>query len=224
MKTVAIIPAFNEENRIVDSVNDASAFVDEVVVVDDCSRDRTRERAVSTGAYVLHHIINRGQGASLQTGMDFALKKLGAEILVHFDADGQMRGDEISKLVEPIISGRADVALGSRFLGTTEALPLGRKWTLKAGILFTFLVSGVWLTDTHNGFRALSKLATEKINLTQNRMAHASELIDLIALRRLRVHEVPVTIRYSEESIRKGQRSSASINIALDITRQKFLK
>lgn len=221
---MAIIAAYNEEDRIVESINDASAFVDAVVVVDDCSRDRTRERAALTRAHVLHHLINRGQGAALQTGMDYALGRLGAEILVHFDADGQMRAEEIPKLVEPIRMERADVTLGSRFLGTTERMPWSRRALLKAAILFTFVVSGVWLSDTHNGFRALSRSAAEKIRLQQNRMAHASELIDLITLRRLRVYEVPVTIRYSSETLRKGQRSFASVKIAVDIVKQKFLK
>lgn len=224
MKIVAIIPAYNEENRIAASISDAIAFVDDVVVVDDCSRDKTRERASTTSAYVLHHVINRGQGAALQTGMDFALRHLHADILVHFDADGQMQGSDIPALIAPIEEGRVDVAMGSRFLGTVEDLPFSRRCILKGAILFTFLVSGLWLTDTHNGFRALSRMAAERIRLTQNRMAHASEILDQISAKKLRYQEIPVTIRYSAETLAKGQKNSAMFRVAWDVIKGNILK
>lgn len=224
MKIVVIIPAYDEEGRIAASISDASAFVDEVVVVDDCSRDQTRARALSAGAYVLSHLINRGQGAALQTGMDFATKNLGAEVIVHFDADGQMQGSDIPALIAPIVDGLAEVALGSRFLGRAGRIPFTRRLLLKAAILFTFITSGLWLTDTHNGFRAFSREAAGKIRLTQNRMAHASEILEQISAKKMRYVEVPVTIRYSAETLAKGQKSSAMFRVAWDLFKGTLLK
>lgn len=222
MRIVAIIPAYNEQEAIVDSIRDAASFVDAVVVVDDCSKDLTRVRAKTTSAHVLHHVINRGQGAALQTGMDFAVDVLGADIVVHFDADGQMQGKEIPMMVEPIQNGEVDVTLGSRFLGRAEGIPLTRRVMLKGAIVFTGIVSGLWLSDTHNGFRALSREAARRIRITLNRMAHASEIIDQISRKHLLYREMPVTIRYSAEGLKKGQRTSAMFRVASDFMKGMF--
>ncbi len=224
MKIVAVVPAYNEESRIEATIHDAASFVDAIVVVDDCSRDATSTRAHAAGAYVLRHVINRGQGAALQTGMDFAVQNLGADIVVHFDADGQMQGSEIPMMVEPIVHGEVEVTLGSRFLGTAKNIPFARKMMLKAAIVFTFITSGLWLTDTHNGFRALSKKAVQAIRLQQDRMAHASEILELIRKKHLRYREIPVTIRYTDDTLKKGQSSSAAFSLASNIVKDKFLK
>lgn len=223
MKTIVVMPAYNEGDRIVEAINDASRFVDAVVVVDDGSHDQTAERAGSAGAIVLRHAINRGQGAALQTGMDYALQKLEAEVIVHFDADGQMRGEEILPLAFAIQNGEADVVLGSRFLGSTEHMPPFRRLILKLAIAFTFLTVGLWLTDTHNGFRALSQKAAKKIRLRQNKMAHATEILEQIAAQKFRVREHPVTIRYTKATLAKGQKSSALFRVAWDVLRQKLM-
>ena len=138
MKIVAVIPAYNEGGRIGETILDAARFVDAVVVVDDCSKDTTGVEARAHGAHLLTHLVNCGQGAALQTGMDYALKILRAEIVVHFDADGQMRGEEIPMMVKPIVDGQVDVTLGSRFLGKAENIPLARRWMLKAAVVFIF--------------------------------------------------------------------------------------
>lgn len=224
MKIVAVIPAYNEEDRIEATIRDAAPFVEALVVVDDGSGDATLERARAAGAYVLRHPLNRGQGAALQTGMDFALRELGAEVIVNFDADGQMVGSEIPMMVDPIIKGEVDVTLGSRFLGMAVNIPLTRRLMLKAAIVFTFVTSGLWLTDTHNGFRAFSRRAASLIRIEQDRMAHASEIIDLIAEQKLPFRELPVTIRYNHETLRKGQKMSAFIRVASDFMKGKTLR
>lgn len=224
MKIVAVIPAYNEEDRVVSAINDAVRFVDAVVVVDDCSADRTAERVRSVGAFLVRHSVNRGQGAALQTGTDFALRFLYPDVLVHFDADGQMAGEDIPRLVQPILENQADVVLGSRFLGSAVSIPWTRRLLLKAGILFTFLVSGLWLSDTHNGFRVLKAETARRLRITLNRMAHASEIIDLIAAQKCRVVEVPVTIRYTTSTLEKGQRSLGSLRVILDVVKGQFFK
>lgn len=222
MNIVAVIPAYNEQGRISASIEDALGFVHSVVVVDDCSSDTTGDEAFHAGAYVLRHVINRGQGAALQTGTEFALQNLGADVIVHFDADGQMRGDEIPKMVKPIAEGEADVVLGSRFLGLKANMPRMRWLTLRAALLFTVFMSGIRVTDTHNGFRALSARAAKEIRITMNRMAHASEILDLIKAKKLTFVERPVSIRYTQETLEKGQSFFSSFAILRDYFKGKF--
>lgn len=224
MKVVAIIAGYNEEARIADAVRDALPYVAAAVVVDDGSRDKTGEVAALAGAHVLTHILNRGQGASLQTGMDYALEILGAEAVVHFDADGQMRGSEIPMMLEPLEKGEADVVLGSRFLGIeAENMPKLRRALILAGVLFTRVLSGIKVTDTHNGFRTLSKDAASKVKISLDRMAHASEILDIIVNKRLRYVERPVTIRYSEETLKKGQSTFKAVATGMDILKKKLV-
>lgn len=209
-----VIAAYNEGRRIAATLRDLRQHgYTNLVVVDDGSKDDTGLHAESGGAWVLRHVINLGQGAALQTGLRFALLQ-GARILVTFDADGQHRAEEIPRLTAPIRSGEVQIVLGSRFLGRTENMPLTRKLVLKAGVLFTRVFSRIKVSDTHNGFRAMSRAAAGQIRLTQNRMAHASELLDQVRDRRLPYCEMPVTICYSEETLAKGQSSWNAVRIA----------
>ncbi len=222
MLTVAIIPAYNESARIVAAVRDARSFVDAVVVVDDCSADDTGERAREAGATVVRHVINRGQGAALQTGTEYALRVLEADVLVHFDADGQMMGSEIPLMIAPIVAGEADIVFGSRFLGKRANMPMTRLMMNRLAKWFTLVISGISLTDTHNGFRALSRHAAEQIVITLDRMAHASQIQDLVKVKRLRYTERPVTITYSNETLAKSPSSLRAFGIVKDILKDKF--
>lgn len=208
-----VIAAYNEGERLAVTLRGLLPFARNVVVVDDGSRDDTAAIAGRFPVWVLKHPINRGQGAALQTGLDFALAK-GAEILVTFDADNQHDASDLPAVIAPVLAGTAEVALGSRFLGRVENIPTSRKLILKAGVLFTRFVSRIAVTDTHNGFRAFSRSAAERIRITQDRMAHASEILDEIRARGLRYVEVPVTIRYSAATLEKGQSSWNALRVA----------
>ncbi len=224
MRIVGVIPAWNEGTRVAAVIADAKQFMDHVVVVDDCSSDETSLIAKSAGAIVLRHVINRGQGAALQTGTDYAVNMLLADVVVHFDADGQMRGDEIPMMVAPIAAGEADVVLGSRFLGKHALnMPIMRKIMIKLGALFTIALSGIRVTDTHNGFRALSRKAATEMRISLDRMAHASEILDLVKAKRLRYVERPVTITYSAETLQKGQSTVRALMTAKDIIKKKIV-
>ncbi len=212
--TYIVIAAYNEGTCIEPVVREVREQYANVIVVDDGSSDDTFDAAKRCGAFVLRHAINRGQGAAIQTGIEFALK-CGAAYIVTFDADGQHRVEDIAALVEPIARGDCEIALGSRFLGTTTKMPATRRLTLRLAVLFTRAVSRVNVTDAHNGFRAFSRTAARQMNITLDRMAHASELIDQIRATRLPFIEVPVEIRYTEYSLRKGQSSRGAIQIAI---------
>jgi glycosyltransferase involved in cell wall biosynthesis len=192
-------------------------------VVDDGSTDETAAVALAHDVWVLRHLINRGQGAAIQTGIDFALGR-GAAILVTFDADGQHAAGDVELLLEPIRQGAADIALGSRFLGRAEGMPQGRWLILKLGVVFTRVVSRVRVTDTHNGLRALSAAAARRLRITQDRMAHASEILDEIHRLGLRYREVPVTVRYTAGTLAKGQPSGNALAIAGQILFSRFLR
>lgn len=216
MKIWAVVPAYNEAEIIGSVINDLKNSVDNIVVVDDGSTDGTIVEAERSGAVVIRHMINLGQGAALQTGINFALNN-NADIIVTFDADGQHQASDIEKVVKPLLLGEVDVVLGSRFLNGTSDIPTLRRVLLKVAAFITRVYTGLVVTDAHNGFRALSKFAAQNIDLRQNGMAHASEIIEQIKRRNLKFQEVPITIKYTKYSLAKGQRLSDSFKIFWDL-------
>jgi glycosyltransferase involved in cell wall biosynthesis len=218
-----VVPAYNESRRLAVTLRNLRAAYPNIVVVDDGSRDDTAQAAFDEGVWIVRHPLNCGQGAALQTGIDFALRQ-GAQYIVTFDGDGQHCVDEIASLIEPLRTGRFDVVLGSRFLGRAINMPRMRWLVLKAGVLFTRVFSQIRVTDTHNGFRALSRAAAEKIRIYENRMAHASEILHQIRLLNLRYCERPVTIRYSAETLTKGQSSWNAVAILSQFILGRFVR
>lgn len=218
-----VIAAYNEAGRLGKTLARLCRHYGNVVVVDDGSRDNTEAEALEHPVWVLNHFINRGQGAALQTGIDFALER-GADVIVTFDADGQHAPEDIARLVEPVRTGQVEVALGSRFLGETVGMPWSRWLVLKLGVLFTRIFSRIRVTDTHNGLRALSRAAASRIRIAQDRMAHASEILDEIRAYGLRYTEVPVTIHYSADSLAKGQSSWNAFKIVGQLILGRFIR
>ena len=217
-----VVPAYNEGPAIGPVVRELREQCYPVVVVDDGSGDETAEVAREAGAAVVRHPVNRGQGAALQTGLAWALRR-GARYVVTFDADGQHAAADIRALVVPLADGRAQVALGSRFLGSTKNIPATRRLVLRLAVLFTRLSSAMRVTDTHNGLRAFTRAAAEQIEITLDRMAHASEILDQIHRRKLVYTEVPVHIRYTDYSREKGQSHAAAFRILADYLLGKLL-
>ncbi len=214
-----VVPARDEEHTLGDVLDDLERACSDasVVVVDDGSSDDTSRVAEYRPVHLLRHLTNLGQGAALKTGIDYALAR-GAEIIVTFDADGQMLADDVPRIVAPIASGDYDVALGTRF---GSMAPVGmtrtRRFVLRAGLAFTRLTTRLPFTDTHNGFRAFSRKAAERIPFTQERMAHATEIAHDIVRLRLRWTEIPVTIRYTDYSKQKGQSIFGAADILWDL-------
>ena len=213
MSVWVVIAAFNEAKVIRSVVAGVVAGGWSVVVVDDGSRDTTATEARMPGSIVLKHRINLGQGAALQTGIEYALRR-GASTIVTFDADGQHDAADIPLLVEALADH--DIALGSRFLGRVEGASQSRMAMLRAATKVSNSLSGIKLTDSHCGFRAFRATAAPALRITQDRMAHASELLRKIKTSGLRLVEVPVTIKYTEHSKSKGQGGIQAVRILFD--------
>ena len=213
MKIFIVIPCYNEARHLAKVIESAKPY-GQVLVVDDGSVDNSSAVAEASGAIVLKHFINRGQGASLETGDRFAYGQ-GAEAVVHFDADGQHLAAEIPFVLEPILTGEAEVVFGSRFLpGNSSKIPWFKKWLiLKPAVVFQNYLLKLKLTDAHNGFRALSSRALGKIFITQDGMAHPSEIIEQVKKAGLKYKEVPVTILYKEF----GQGFAGGLKILKDL-------
>ena len=218
-----VIPAYNEETTLGQILQALCKKDYSILVIDDSSRDATCEVAMNFQVVVLRHGINLGQGATLQTGFDYLKKNTNATCVVTFDSDGQHNIEDIQKVIEPVITSGYDVALGSRFKDSNysmlrkNGMPFLKFITLKIGVAFTRLTTRLKVTDTHNGLRAISGNALKEINITQNRMAHGSEILSQIAKARLSYCEVPVEITYSDYSKKKGQSIFNSINIIWDL-------
>jgi len=215
-----ILPAYNEAKNIGRVIGGLfeHGFV-EIVVVDDGSTDTTAEVAEKAGATVIRHPINRGQGAALQTGDVYALSQ-GAETVAHFDADRQFNPKDIDGAVELLRTKQLDVVLGSRFLDSRSKIPwFKRRVILPVGRLINMLLTGVTLTDAHNGFRVLSRRALEKITINQDRMAHNTEIVSLIKKHGLRYTEYPVEVVYHEF----GQNVGGGMRILWDVVKSKVI-
>ncbi len=209
-----VIPAFNEAKNIGRVISGLFEHgFTKIVVVDDGSSDTTAEVALGQGAIVLRHLINRGQGATLQTGNDYALKK-GAQVVVHFDADGQFNPLDIDGAVQLVETGAADIVLGSRFMDRRSKLPFTKQYVLFPLTRFlNRLFTGLNLTDGQNGFRVLSRQALEKIVITHDGMAHNSEIIREVNRLALVYQEYPVEVTYH----RYGQGLGGGIKIVGNI-------
>jgi glycosyltransferase involved in cell wall biosynthesis len=212
-----IIAAYNESENIAKVLKELAQTDYKVVVVDDGSTDNTASLIDKSKNYFLQHQINCGQGAALQTGLEFARTNLELEIFITMDADGQHQVKDIDQLIAPIQNGEADVVFGSRFLDKRTKLSPLRKLVLKAAVIFSKLSTGLPLTDAHNGLRAFSKNIIFDINIQRDGMSHATELVEIVSAKHLRHKEVAVEILYPKFKYKRGQSLWNSINILSDL-------
>lgn len=217
---VAVVPGYNEAKRIGSVVRDLFHHVDLVVVVDDGSSDETAQVAKEAGATILQHRINRGQGAALQTGHEYALQ-VGADYVLHFDGDGQFAVSDIEPAMKKMKESKADILFGSRFLNESSNIPLSKRYLIHPlGKIFNKIFFRVKLSDAHNGFRILNRKALEKIKITQDRMAHATEIPAQVFQSKLKWVEFPVKVHYHTY----GQGVRGGIKIIRDLLLGKFTK
>lgn len=212
-----IIPVWNEGKVIQKTIRDVLKVYPFVVCVNDGSRDNTAAEIKKTQAILIEHPINMGQGAALQTGIEYGLQHPEVEYFVTFDADGQHNIKGVQKMHKVLVNKEQDIALGSRFMGSTVNMSSFKKAAFRFAILFTNIFSGIRLTDTHNGLRMFNREFAKNLNITMPGMAHASEIIDKIGSGNWRYKEVPVTIRYTNYSKSKGQSTLNSVNVLFEL-------
>ncbi len=203
MKLVVIIPAYNEEKHIGQVIRGVKKYTKDIIVVDDGSSDLTFKKALEAGAKVYRHLLNRGLGGALGTGIKAGLLE-GADIILTMDADGQHDPIEIPKIIKPIIEGKADVVIGSRFL-ERQPMPLFRRAGNYFFNVITLFFFGIWSTDSQSGMRAFNKLAAEKLEIFTNHMEVSSEIMKEIYSKGFRLKEVPIKSIYTSYSLSKGQ-------------------
>jgi len=219
-----IIPAYNEHAVIEKVISELLLLNYKIVLVDDGSKEEISFPANKQAFYLLRHRVNLGQGAALQTGIEFALTRP-CDYIVTFDADGQHQPGDIENLVQTLISTKSDIVLGSRFMAEKKsAMPFTRKLVLQTARYLNYLFTGLLLTDAHNGLRAMTRNAAQKIEIQENRMSHATEILSQIKKAKLHYTEASVNIRYTPYSIKKGQTTWSSFRIFFDILLNKIFK
>ena len=215
-----IIPAFNEASIIGDVISDVRSVFPNVVCVDDGSRDDTAGLAFAAGAHVVPHPVNLGQGAAIQTGVEYARSRPGARVFATFDADGQHQVKDVVRMIDRLDADGANLVVGSRFTNSgTQAsshVPLLKRVILRAAAFLSPQSRSLGLTDAHNGLRVFDKTVADELNLTMNGMSHAGEFISLAYENRWRVAEEPVEILYTDYSKSKGQPLLNGVNILFD--------
>lgn len=215
--TAVVVPVYAEEPVIGGVVADLRAEFDTVIVVDDGSPDGSARIAAEQGAVVVRHPINFGQGAALQTGIQAALRRTACRYIVTFDGDGQHQVADAVAMVERLRAGDVDVVFGSRGLDDRTRVPALKRLVLRAAVAYTNALTRMRLTDAHNGLRAFTREVAETIDLRQNGMAHATEIVRHIGGRGFRYVELPVHILYTDYSRSKGQSLWNSVNILFDL-------
>lgn len=212
-----VIPLYNEASVIGTVVADLRRHFDHVVCVDDGSTDASAAAAEAAGARVLRHPMNLGQGAALQTGIEYAREQLGAGYLVTFDADGQHRIEDALAMIERARRDGLAIVFGSRFLDDRTDIGWAKRAVLRTAAWVTNWTTHLKLTDAHNGLRVIRVDAARGINMQQDRMAHATEIVLQLGRTRLPWAEHPVEVLYTDYSRAKGQSLLNSVNILIDL-------
>ncbi len=213
-----VVPALNEASIIGDVISDVRSVFAHVVCVDDGSRDETADIALRAGAHVLRHPVNLGQGAAIQTGVEYARRRPGAAVFATFDADGQHRVKDVIRMIDRLAAEDADLVVGTRFAdpGVISRIPLAKRVVLRSAAWLSRRSRKLGLTDAHNGLRVFNKTVADDMNITISGMGHASEIIAMAYENRWRVVEEPVEILYTEYSKSKGQPLLNGVNIIFE--------
>lgn len=212
-----MVPLYNEAQVIRGVIEEARRTFPHVVVVDDGSQDDSAAQAEAAGAVVVRHPINLGQGAALQTGISYVLERTDARYLITFDADGQHSVADAAAMVRAARDEDLAFVLGSRFLKGPSPVGWLKRLVLATAAAVASRTTGMRMTDAHNGLRMLRRDAAERLDLRQNRMAHASEITRQLGATGLPWREYPVHIEYTEYSKAKGQSLLNSVNILVDL-------
>ena len=215
--TWLIVPCYNEGSVIFDVLSHARETFPNIVAVNDGSRDDSAAQIRAAGAHLVNHPVNLGQGAAIQTGVEYARAQPGAQFFVTFDADGQHQEKDVVRMIERLRAEPVDILVGTRFAGQDNSqVPWIKRMVLKTVVLLSPRTRKLGLTDAHNGLRAFNKRVADEMNIRMNGMSHASEIVSMIDKQGWRVDEEPVDILYTEYSMSKGQSLINGVNILAD--------
>ena len=213
-----IVPAYNEAAVIGEVITDVRSVFDHVVCVDDGSQDDTGAVALRAGAHLVSHPVNLGQGAAIQTGIEYARSQPGAEVFVTFDADGQHRVKDVMRMIDRLTAEDVDIVIGTRFAdhGVGSQVPVLKRIVLRTAVWLSPRSRRLALSDAHNGLRVFNRKVADGLDIAMSGMGHASEIIALVDENNWRVTEEPVEILYTEYSKSKGQPLVNGVNIIFD--------
>ncbi len=212
-----VVPMYNEGQVVGDVIRHAVATFPNIVCVDDGSRDDSANLARAAGAHLVRHPVNLGQGAAIQTGVEYARAQPGVRFFVTFDSDGQHQVHDVEAMLERLRTEPVDIIVGTRFAdGPPEGVPWLKRFVLRTVVLLSRRTRRLGLSDAHNGLRVFNKKVADQLDIIMNGMSHASEFVKLIDEREWRVSEQPVTILYTEYSMSKGQSLFNGVNILVD--------
>ena len=215
--TIIVVPVYAEAPVIAGVISELSQYFSNIYCVDDGSPDGSGEIALRSGAQVIWHPMNLGQGAALQTGIDAGLEDASIKYFVTFDGDGQHSPNDALEMVRTLRANEFDVVFGSRFLDERTQLTFAKRAVLKVAVTYTNWLTGLKLTDAHNGLRAFNRNVAQSIKLQHDGMAHATEIVNQISKGGFRYCERPVHIVYTDYSKAKGQSLWNSVNILFDL-------
>ncbi|MGH9368975.1 MAG: glycosyltransferase family 2 protein [Thermoanaerobaculia bacterium] len=219
-KIAVVMPAYNAEKTLERTHADIpTGSVDDVILVDDCSRDRTIEVARRLGIHVVAHSSNRGYGGNQKSCYRTALDR-GADIVVMVHPDHQYDPAVIPDLIEPLLAGRCDAVFGSRMLGGRPIQGGMPKWKYLGNIFLTAVENAtflIYLTEYHSGFRAYSRQYLESVNLEANSdgFVFDTEIIAQGMAKGLRIREIPIETRYFDEASQIAFGPSVRYGIAI---------
>jgi len=211
-----VVPVYNEAEVIRGVLATALPTFPNIVCVDDGSRDGSADQIRGTGARLVRHPINLGQGAAIQTGVEYARRRPGARYFVTFDADGQHQVDDVRRMVARLRTEPLDIVIGTRFRGNADDVPLVKRLILRTAVALSPRSRRLGLTDSHNGLRTFNRTVADGMDITSNGMGHAPEIVAMIDANRWRVAEEPVSILYTDYSRAKGQSLLNGVNIVFD--------
>ena len=214
-----VVPAYNEAAVVGEVIADLRSVFDHVVCVDDGSQDDTGAVALRAGAHLVRHPVNLGQGAAIQTGIEYARSQPGAEVFVTFDADGQHRVKDVMRMIDRLTAEDVDIVIGTRFAdqGVHSEVPVLKRIVLRTAVWLSPRSRRLNLSDAHNGLRVFNRTVAGGLDIAISGMGHASEIVALVDENNWRVTEEPVEILYTDYSKSKGQPLVNGVNIVFDV-------
>lgn len=223
-KVFVIIPVYNEQEKVLSVINDLKKYFKNILVVNDGSTDKTSEILKSSDVCILNHLINLGAGAAISSGFEFIKRKKNIEAVITFDADGQHSAEDANNFANEIISCSEEVIFGSRFIKHSKNIPLLKKIVLLTVTYISNRITKVKLTDAHNGMNAFKTSCLKDISISIDGFGFASQIVNSVGKNKLRYKEMPTNIKYTDYSVKKGQRILGGFLILEDLFKSRGRK